>query len=470
MITIKLPHGEWQIDPANPLGPPGGFGEVFAGRAADGSNVAIKRLKVTASEAAHRELRVADLLIPQTLEHVVPILDAGQDAESDLYYIVMARAEVSLQKEIEEGGPLPEAKAVSVLLQICVGLGEVPQVVHRDLKPANVLYHDGRWKIADYGIARFVEDSTSLQTLKGFLSAAYAAPEQWNLEHATTATDVYALGCIAYALINGAPPFPGPRQEDFYKQHLTVAPPALDCGDPRLKSIISMMLRKPPDSRVTLTRIVTILRQILEAPDVPGKGVRALQEVGAIEATRRSRDEAAAAIASAAKEKRDQLANEGVAILREIMKRLAVEADRANCSPQSLDNALRVVLGPALLKMHYENRVAFPPDSMPHSKWDPIGFGEIVVEQANPAWSHGASLWYMRLPTSQEFRWFEVSYKDHALTSKVLRGPYALSNLEQADLAAGPGMHVVVISSGPTPIDGEDCEAFIDRWLHRLVS
>jgi len=74
-----------------------------------------------------------------------------------------------------------------------------------DLKPDNILYHDGKWKIADFGIARFVEEATASNTLKEFLSPWYAAPEQWRLERATHGTDVYALGCIAFCLLTGKP-------------------------------------------------------------------------------------------------------------------------------------------------------------------------------------------------------------------------------------------------------------------------
>jgi serine/threonine-protein kinase len=53
-----------------------------------------------------------------------------------------------------------------VLLQIASGLSEVEDIVHRDLKPANILRHEGVWKIADFGIAKFVEETTSVETLK----------------------------------------------------------------------------------------------------------------------------------------------------------------------------------------------------------------------------------------------------------------------------------------------------------------
>jgi len=45
-------------------------------------------------------------------------------------------------------------------------------LVHRDLKPSNILYHEGVWKLADFGIARFVEESTSANTLKKCLTPA----------------------------------------------------------------------------------------------------------------------------------------------------------------------------------------------------------------------------------------------------------------------------------------------------------
>ena len=61
-VRIRLPRGEWFYDPLRPLGPAGGFGEVFEGKDQTGRLVAVKRLKVTVGEAAHRELRIADEL------------------------------------------------------------------------------------------------------------------------------------------------------------------------------------------------------------------------------------------------------------------------------------------------------------------------------------------------------------------------------------------------------------------------
>jgi len=158
---------------------------------------------------------LAEDLAGKELSHVIPILDAGQDANSNQYFVVMPRADKSLQDELEQSGRLDDDGAAEILVQIARGLAEVPHIVHRDLKPANVLLHDNVWKIADFGIARFVEESTSLNTLKRCLTATYAAPEQWRMERATPATDLYALGCIGYALLTGQPPFQGPELSDF---------------------------------------------------------------------------------------------------------------------------------------------------------------------------------------------------------------------------------------------------------------
>ncbi len=164
---ISLPDGKWTYDSEKPLGLAGGFGQVFVGIGADGEPVAVKRLKIEAKQAGHRELRIALDLKGRELQHVMPVLDSGEDAASKAYFVVMPRAEKSLQDRIDEGKTLDAREAIEVLLQIVEGLNEVSDIVHRDLKPANVLFHDGVWKVADFGIARFVADTTSARTLKG---------------------------------------------------------------------------------------------------------------------------------------------------------------------------------------------------------------------------------------------------------------------------------------------------------------
>jgi eukaryotic-like serine/threonine-protein kinase len=203
--SIRLPNGEWQFDDQQRLGKPGGFGEVFRG-SRDGGIVAVKQLNLSAAEAAHRELAIGSFLTGKRFQNVVEVLDAGQDALSDRYYVVMPTCGLSLQEAIDAtDGGLAFELAIPIICAILSGLREVIEITHRDLKPSNVLFHNAVWKIADFGIAKFVEDSTSLETLRSNLTPAYAAPEQWLGERPSGATDIYAAGCIVHALLTGEP-------------------------------------------------------------------------------------------------------------------------------------------------------------------------------------------------------------------------------------------------------------------------
>lgn len=77
--------------------------------------------------------------------------------------------------------PLDEPTVISVLMDLATGLQQLHSIpiVHRDLKPANVLKHGGRWKLADFGIARDQEIGTQSPTFKGWGSWPYMAPELW---------------------------------------------------------------------------------------------------------------------------------------------------------------------------------------------------------------------------------------------------------------------------------------------------
>lgn len=102
MIRIELPNGEWEYDPATPLGPPGGFGAVFAGRGEDSGSVAVKKLHLTAADAAHRELRIADELLSRSLEpadccHSLEQSDRDSLSEHVLRVIIPAAIQRYLQ-------------------------------------------------------------------------------------------------------------------------------------------------------------------------------------------------------------------------------------------------------------------------------------------------------------------------------------------------------------------------------------
>lgn len=481
LITVRLPRGEWFFDDARQLGPSGGFGAVYEGQDATGRALAVKRLHLSAASAAHRELTIADELAGRKLTHVLPVLDAGQDPDTGSYFLIMPRADQSLDQYLRAiGAPLGVPDAVRILRQIVAGLAEVPDIVHRDLKPGNVLLHDNRWKLADFGIARFVEDSTSLNTLRDCLTPPFAAPEQWRSERSTGATDVYAFGCIAYVLLTGRPPFSGPSTADYARQHQFEPAPVLNNQDPRLRSILAASLRKPPPGRPTLPRLTSVLAEVESNPTDEADALQALRRANAAEAEKASNQAAQAAAQRQRDRERSDLIAAGEQVLKEVAKEMAAVA--AHNAPEARIVAndrmlLSVELGqsPAAAKLELELQGAVPPNvDFSRVQWEPLAIGRIrVAQRRRDEWSHGATLWFMRL-RGGETRWFEVSYKRHALTRGPLAGPFAIQELgndiyAHAEAAAGPGMHVIEIESGPTAIDDEMSGAFIERWLARLA-
>jgi len=173
-----------------PLGQ-GGFGRVHAAEAPDGRPVVMKF--VPRSLGAEREL------LFEGLEgvNVLPV-ERALTTERD-FVLVMPRAERSLAQALTEaGGKFAESQAVSVLVDVASALASLDgRVVHRDLKPENVLFWNGRWCLADFGIARYAEAATAAETFKLAGSMPYVAPERWRMQRATIKSDVYSLGVMA---------------------------------------------------------------------------------------------------------------------------------------------------------------------------------------------------------------------------------------------------------------------------------
>ncbi len=472
MERIRLERGEWNYDPDQPLGPEGGFGAVFAGSGQGQDSVAVKRLNITAQDAAHRELRMAEELAGRELPHVIPILDAGLDAVSGRYFVVMARAQKTLQEELCSGKVWEDLDAAKILLQIAEGLSEVHDIVHRDLKPGNILYHQGKWKIADFGIARFVEESTSTRTLKGCLSPPYAAPEQWRFEHSTKATDVYALGCIGYAVLTGSPPFSGPTSEEFRDQHLSAAPPALEGHNRTLRSPLMMMLQKPPHSRPGLGRVKELLRKAVAPSEERslGGGLAALAQAGAQLAERAAEQEARTQSEAAKRQARARLAEEAFTILGDLVERMFQQLSNAAPTAERESEACIFIGGARLMVEFLLAGGPVPSAAFPQSGWDVIAAAEIKVRQAHPEYIWSASLWYTNLGSGATYRWYEVSYFANPITGpSPPYQPYALADFAAADEAVSPvtGLHQKAF--GPEAIDGEDAEQFFDRWAGSLA-
>ena len=268
MKKIDLKRKIWKYNPKKNLGENGSFGEVFEGIGTDQKIVAIKRIFQEAPHSGQRELDIAESFIGKNFDHVISIFDTGIDKKTDRYFIVMEKADFSLEQYITNNS-LNEHESIDILKQISKGLIEVNNILHRDLKPSNVLFANDKWKISDFGISKFAEKRTAANTMLGNFTPDYAAPEQWEGGTISPQTDVYALGCISYFLLTGSPPFKGDAVK-IGKQHCTVPPNEIENITPMLCLLIKQCLAKNPEHR---PKILSVLEELIniEHKDNPSK-------------------------------------------------------------------------------------------------------------------------------------------------------------------------------------------------------
>jgi eukaryotic-like serine/threonine-protein kinase len=247
----------------------GGMGEVFRG--CDellGRPVAVKLLLPDrgdpfAATRFRREARTAAMVKDQ---HVVAAYDFGHDDGN--YYLVMELVEGrSVAHELAMHGPFEPERALAVIRQTAAGLAAAHRhdIVHRDIKPSNLLIDaDGTVKIADFGIARFVDDTaiTAATEQRVLGTSHYLAPERAVGKPATAASDVYALGCVLYQLVTGHPPFMGDDPTTVLSQHVNADPIPPSEVRPELagplEDLILRMLAKDPGQRPSADELADV--------------------------------------------------------------------------------------------------------------------------------------------------------------------------------------------------------------------
>lgn len=348
------------------------------------------------------------------------------------------------------------------------GLLEVEDIVHRDLKPGNVLWHNGVWKIADFGIAKFVADSTSLQTLKGSGSPPYAAPEQFRYDSPSAATDVYAIACVIHKIISGNPPFTG-DMDAIRQGHLELQSEDLPGVSPRINGLLRSMLRKPQAARPSLQRCRQVIQS--EGANSPTSAVSGLAQAGLEVASQEAAKEAQEVMETdkirLMVEQGDDAVREFLGILNRLLDKITEAASAAH---RPYKNAPRVTLGSAAL--------SFEPPANPssvfleHSGWTVLAYSAVnlaceierIIESDEELYAVSSSLVYAKQPDDTDYRWYELSF--WAANSSFWRQPFSVSPTDRNfDIALSNIMGHYSTAFGPIPIDAEDEQSFQDRWI-----
>ncbi|HTI62670.1 MAG TPA: protein kinase [Gemmatimonadaceae bacterium] len=214
----------------------------------------------------HREIRVlANLRHP----FILPLHDSGEAAGS-LYFVMPYIDGESLRARLRRAGRLPVDEALEIARQIADALQAAHDegVIHRDVKPENILLtRSGHALLADFGIARAAggADAAETMTQAGLTlgTVAYMSPEQALGERELDArSDIYALGCVLFEMLTGAPPFTGPSAMSVISKHLTAPPPDPRAGHPQvptaIAALLSQALAKEPAARPASARVFAL--------------------------------------------------------------------------------------------------------------------------------------------------------------------------------------------------------------------
>ena len=443
----------------------GGFGTIRSGTEKDSTEqVAIKFIPNLGR--ANRDPILAEVVS----EHVLPVLDQGEH-QGD-WVLVMPMATMSLRDKIR-GGTLPEETAKDILFQIAKGLVEsAPIAVHRDLKPENVLLYQGRWVLTDFGIARYAEESTDIQTWKGALTPTYAAPEQWDYKHATEKTDVYAFGIVAYELLSGEPPFQG---SNLREQHLTASAPRLANVDASLSGLVARCLNKNPDQRPTAQEIVEVLSRTSDAQRSPR--LNALRQAGAQEHLEQSERSAVLGAEEAARRSRESIVagarSEFELISTEIVETFQSESAAVVVTTER-NGSVSLRLGEGLIRISPCGPVTFSPRTQDQTPFDIYAVATIDVRSQRSRDGYlgrAHSIWYCEPRGPGSLGWYEVAFRSGIFDSGFREvEPFALDPSDGDGLSPFSGITGGTQLSWPfTRIAPGGLDEFIERWATLLA-
>ena len=228
--------------------------------------------------------READLLAQLSHANIVTLHDRGEF--EDRLWITMEYVDGTDASELLKGGPLDVDLALSLVAAAGAALDYAwrkQRVTHRDVKPANILVgiddtHGASQiesvKLADFGIAKAAGESTSLTSTGMTIGTMqYISPEAIEGEVVDNRSDIYSLGCTAFHLLTGQPPFTGTTIASTMSAHLTKPVPSISAANghlpERADAVFERVLAKNPDDRYqSCAEFVTALQETVGGGEV----------------------------------------------------------------------------------------------------------------------------------------------------------------------------------------------------------
>ncbi len=237
--------------------------------------VAVKVLKQEFSENENfvSKFRVeaqstAGLLHPNT----VNVYDVGD--EDGINYIVMELVDgITLKKYIEKKSRLSVKEAVSIAIQVAMGLEAAHNngIIHRDIKPQNIMISkEGKVKVTDFGIAKAATSNTITSNVMG--SVHYTSPEQARGGYSDAKSDIYSLGITLFEMLTGRVPFNGDTTVAIAIKHIQEdLPSPAEYNDEipiSVEKIVLKCCQKSPDRRYqSAAELIADLKKSLITPD-----------------------------------------------------------------------------------------------------------------------------------------------------------------------------------------------------------
>ena len=202
-----------------------------------------------------------------THPNIVNVYDVGV-AEGRHYIVMEYVPGRTLKERIKEEAALPVPEALRIAGQIASALAQAHAagLVHCDIKPHNILVMpDGTVKVADFGIARAVTESTMTYNDSVMGSVHYFSPEQASGTTITPKSDVYSLGIVLYEMLTGHVPFDGNTAVSIARRHLDEEPQPLHSIlpgiPPVVDALVMRMMAKDPAQRPDSAQLVRDIRR-----------------------------------------------------------------------------------------------------------------------------------------------------------------------------------------------------------------